>query len=121
MTPLYNILSLQKSDTGFEAIIGLDAEHIIYKAHFPGNPITPGVILLQICKQCAIDILRQQGKLSTYNPMISDIKMLKFINFIVPQADKTVTISIQQTDNTFKTVIFDSEKEYAKMQFTISI
>ena len=47
--------------------------------------------------------------------------MLKFINFIVPQADKTVTISIQQTDNTFKTVIFDSEKEYAKMQFTISI
>jgi len=31
--------------------LSLNSLHPIYKAHFPGNPITPGVCIIQICKE----------------------------------------------------------------------
>lgn len=117
MKPIYNILSLQKCGNGYSAQVSFDPEHIIYKAHFPNNPITPGVILLQICKECVMRIIQLQEDIS--NVIISNIKMIKFTNFIIPQTGHTINITIQQTDNIFKTTIFDNEKEYAKMQFTI--
>ena len=29
--------------------VRLNASHVIYKAHFPGMPITPGVCIIQMC------------------------------------------------------------------------
>ena len=40
---LYTIVSEFKGDGRHDFNIKLDPEHFIYKAHFPGEPITPGV------------------------------------------------------------------------------
>lgn len=37
--------------------ITLDASHTVYKAHFPGMPVTPGVCLVQMAKELAEDYL----------------------------------------------------------------
>ena len=42
--------------------IQLHADHPIYQAHFPGNPITPGVCLIQIIQELVA--LRLQRELS---------------------------------------------------------
>ena len=35
--------------SGFKVI--LNPDHLIYKAHFPGQPVTPGVCILQIIQE----------------------------------------------------------------------
>lgn len=35
----------------FEAV--LNPEHAVYEGHFPGLPVTPGVCLLRVVKECA--------------------------------------------------------------------
>ena len=37
--------------------IRLNGEHEIFKAHFPGEPITPGVCQLQMVVECAEQLL----------------------------------------------------------------
>ena len=35
--------------SGFNVI--LNPDHLIYKAHFPGQPVTPGVCILQMIRE----------------------------------------------------------------------
>ena len=37
--------------------VELCAEHLIYRAHFPGHPITPGVCVMQIVCELAAEIV----------------------------------------------------------------
>ena len=41
----------QLSDTSYLATIALNKDHEIFKAHFPGNPVTPGVCMMQVIKE----------------------------------------------------------------------
>ena len=45
---LYNVLETSVTDGGFSTTIRLNPKHIVYAGHFPGHPVTPGVIQLQI-------------------------------------------------------------------------
>ena len=112
MDTLYDILSITQAGNTYTAQVVFNPEHIIYKAHFPNRPITPGVILLQISHHCAEQILRQKIEIKT-------IKMIKFTNYIIPQTNKIISFHIQITDNTIKTTIADEQTQYAKLQFSI--
>ena len=48
----YTLAELDKSDTeNLKAIIDLNKDHEVYKGHFPGNPVVPGVCLTQLIKE----------------------------------------------------------------------
>lgn len=47
----FEVLTQESLENGFQCQVSLNAEHTIYQAHFPGNPITPGVCLLQIATE----------------------------------------------------------------------
>lgn len=70
---LYHIT--ERTDGGFA--IRLDPEHFIYKAHFPGQPITPGVVVVQI----AIELLEL---LLGGTVQLSEIRNVKFLHVIDP-------------------------------------
>ena len=57
--------------------VRLHADHVIYKAHFPGNPITPGVCLIQMIGE----LLEQRQAASV---QLSKVVNLKFISPISP-------------------------------------
>nr|WP_314603929.1 3-hydroxyacyl-ACP dehydratase [uncultured Capnocytophaga sp.] len=40
--------------------IHLNASHPIFEGHFPGNPVTPGVCMLQIIKNISQKLLQKQ-------------------------------------------------------------
>lgn len=50
---LYRIESQDTAPGKATYAIALDAAHAIYAGHFPGNPITPGVVILQIISELA--------------------------------------------------------------------
>lgn len=78
--------------------IVLDASHFIYQAHFPGEPITPGVCVIQIAKELLEDHLQQ--RLS-----VKSVKNVKFLREISPAESRQVTFAFEKVvaDDTSKT------------------
>ena len=72
----------------------LNPEHFIYQAHFPGNPVTPGVCLVQM----AAEILGQHFQKSF---ILSLLKNIKFKKIVLPDDEPTFV---------FTKVVFDDEQ-----------
>lgn len=73
----YTIKSFETTDgQKYVATIMLNKDHDVFKGHFPGNPVTPGVCMMQIIKE-----LTQQA---VNTPLImisaSNIKFMALIN-----------------------------------------
>lgn len=77
LNSLYHILSKDMSELSFSYDIHLDATHFIYQAHFPENPITPGVCIIQIAKELMEEHYQQQFR-------IQKVLNVKFLNVISP-------------------------------------
>jgi len=48
---LYFIKENNTENSAVEAVVTLDADHAIFKGHFPGNPVLPGACMLQMVKE----------------------------------------------------------------------
>lgn len=73
----YKILSLQKIDTQkYSAIILINEKHEIFKGHFPGNPIMPGVCMMQIIKELTEQIAESSLMMQT----LTNVKFMALIN-----------------------------------------
>lgn len=113
---LYTIQSKQRQDDAAQYVLVLNAEHEIYKAHFPGQPITPGVCLLQIAKELLEDF-------SNLTFEISHIKNVKFLSIVSPIDLKQVAFEldhIQITENEVdcrSQVISTEGQQLAKLSF----
>ena len=82
------IESEQMAEDGREYVVRLNPEHFIYRAHFPGEPITPGVCILQT----AVELLSlaTDRKLS-----LASADNVKFLNVISPLESPSVRFSIR--------------------------
>ncbi|MBR5158888.1 MAG: beta-hydroxyacyl-ACP dehydratase [Bacteroidaceae bacterium] len=74
---------LPEGQSGFNII--LNPDHLIYKAHFPGQPVTPGVCILQMLQEL---LSVQEGK----QLFIKNIKNAKFISMMSPVTDSRVSV-----------------------------
>lgn len=77
-----------KSDGGqINAVIRINPQHDIFKGHFPNNPVTPGVCMLQIFKELAENHL--QRKLQ-----IKECSNVKFMALINPGTDPVLELNL---------------------------
>ena len=89
---LFEIVESTPIETGFTTTIRLFPGHIIYSGHFPGHPITPGVVQLQIVHELMENHLGKSLKLVT----VDDCKFLKIID---PEETNEVQISVEYVLN----------------------
>lgn len=73
--------------------IRLHADHPIYKAHFPGNPITPGVCIVQIISEILGERLHRTFALD-------EVVNLKFTSTLSPADDPLVEITFTSVEKT---------------------
>jgi len=109
----FNIDNLNDIENGFEAVLCTNPEHPIYKAHFPGNPITPGVCIIQ----AAGEILEKRINRKLY---LKTVKNVKFLSVIIPEVGKKIKYSfsnIVEDENGCKAqvVVSDEANVYAKI------
>ena len=71
--------------------IALNVNHPIYHAHFPGNPITPGVCMVQMVVELLEASLQRHLALSR-------IVNLKFISTISPVEHPIVDVHFEKCD-----------------------
>lgn len=109
----FRVKNFCQTETGFDYIIELNPEHFIYQVHFPENPITPGVCIIQVVKELSIEILQ-------CNLFVKKIDYIKFLNVINPLENREVAVSISissEGENTHKTsaVVYNQANRFAKL------
>jgi 3-hydroxyacyl-[acyl-carrier-protein] dehydratase len=97
--------------------IRLNESHFIYQAHFPSEPITPGVCIIQIAKELLEESLRQHLE-------IKAVKNVKFLHVISPMRTPLITFEFGKMtkDDTAKTcqvqvLVSAAEALLAKLSF----
>lgn len=109
----FNITSVESSSETIVAKITLDASHIIFKGHFPNNPITPGVVQLQIVKEILEQVIGKKLQLK-------EVGRCKFLAILNPIEFPEILIRIdfQLEDGTYKVsaqgITIDESKTFFK-------
>lgn len=98
LTDFYTLENYQKNDDGnFSANIKLNENHEIFKGHFPGNPVTPGVCMMQIVKELTEEFTGKKLFLKS----ASNVKFMAIINpYETPNLQLQLTVS--ETDEEVK-------------------
>lgn len=73
----YQVISIENaSENKYLARISVNAEHEVFKGHFPGNPIMPGVCMMQIIKE----LTEQISESSLFMQSLTNVKFMALIN-----------------------------------------
>ena len=115
---LFIIKTTEETENGFTARVCCNPEHPVYKAHFPGNPITPGACLLHT----AGEVLQQKTGRPLY---LKSSKNIKYLSLLIPEEGKEVCFNFSnfaEIENGCKVqlVIADDTSVYSKMSLTYS-
>ncbi len=79
MNNLYFLKHLEDEQGKVIATIKIQEDHKIFQGHFPGNPVLPGVCLVQILKELMVQVFNRELLLIH----AGNIKYLAFINPLV--------------------------------------
>jgi len=97
--------------------VDINQEHNVFEGHFPGNPVVPGVFLIQMIRE-TIEVL-QQKKFS-----IEKAAEIKFLNMVIPQQSSHLLLEIQKrvkSDNPFAFSITVSGNETIFLKMKIDL
>ncbi|MDN3723346.1 3-hydroxyacyl-ACP dehydratase [Aequorivita sp. SDUM287046] len=89
---LYKVTAYEKTAEGILAMVHLNKDHAIFKGHFPGNPVMPGVCMIQIIKELTEEAT---GK-NLFLAVSSNIKFMAIIN---PDKNPDLKISIDISED----------------------
>lgn len=110
---LYTIAEEKPSGTEYVFVVRFYPEHFIYAAHFPGEPITPGVCIIQM----AVELLSRRMN-STLE--VAEFKNVKFLKVLVPEKNQDIPVTIGRIDADGEQVrcaivVGEGENIYAKI------
>lgn len=88
---LYKLTTFQHDTATVLAAIQLEASHDIFRGHFPGQPILPGVCMLQISQELL-------EKATGYKLLMSRTGQVKFLQPVDPSLKADLRISIRMKD-----------------------
>ncbi len=88
---LYTIDDLDNTETEISARITLNANHEIFNGHFPGNPIMPGVCMMQIIKELIEQVLDK-------NLFLQTSTNIKFMAKINPKINPNLLLNISYSE-----------------------
>lgn len=109
---LYKIISKEEVNSIFNYTVELNPSCVIYQAHFPGEPITPGVCIVQIGKEVIEDLLLEQSSTSRRLEIIK-AKNIKFLSVISPNETLILTYQVRK-------LVFSDDKMTIETQIVVN-
>jgi 3-hydroxyacyl-[acyl-carrier-protein] dehydratase len=126
-----SFFTIEESSSATQIVVRLNSEHPIYQAHFPGEPITPGVCIIQIAKELLEEAL-QRGNYCENDKNwqgqyhLVAVKNVKFLAPISPLETPLVTYTLQKVtlsdDGTIvkaQITVESTDKLMAKLSLTL--
>ena len=113
---LYTIQWLSETDSQIEATINLMADHAIFSGHFPGQPVLPGVCMMEMVAEVMSVHLRSSFR-------ISGGPMIKFLRMIDPRINPSIHLEIKYQPSSHSTItngrIFSGSDVFMKFQLSL--
>lgn len=116
LTDFYTLNSHTKTENGtFVAMISINKNHDIFKGHFPGNPVTPGVCMMQIIKELTEEFTGKKLFLKS----ASNVKFMAIIN---PNEtpDLNIHLDILENDEEIKVKNISSFGETIALKMSVN-
>ena len=109
----YTVNNLAVAENLATAKITINKDHHIFKGHFPGNPVTPGVCMMQIIKELTEEVV---GK----KLMMKSSSNIKFMAIINPEKtpDLELTLDIVETEEGYKVKNISSFEDTVALKLT---
>jgi 3-hydroxyacyl-[acyl-carrier-protein] dehydratase len=88
----FKILKEEPAAGAVKALLSIDKDHAILKGHFPGQPVVPGVCMMQIIKE----LVERQTKRSL---QLAGAENMKFLSVIDPNQNHEIEASVSFSEN----------------------
>ncbi|WP_336515408.1 3-hydroxyacyl-ACP dehydratase [Pollutibacter soli] len=88
LNDFYRIKTHTVESEKINAEIIFDKDHAIFKGHFPGQPVVPGVCMLMLVKEIITELHNRSF-------LFNDIPQMKFLSMINPNQHPEVDVQIQ--------------------------
>ncbi len=109
---LYHIISSHLLEDKMEYVLGLNPSHFVYQAHFPGNPVTPGVYIIQIVKELSMEHLQ-------CDLLLRKISKVRFLHVVHPVENNQInlTLTVSPDENGYKAVatVYNQERTFTQL------
>ena len=86
MNDFYTIEYIQREPDSFSCKVAFNANHDIFKGHFPNQPVVPGVCMMEMVKE----LLEQQVDKFLW---LRNAGQVKFLRLITPDVQPVINIS----------------------------
>jgi 3-hydroxyacyl-[acyl-carrier-protein] dehydratase len=83
----YELVFLEVKEKEAIATLILHPGHEIFKGHFPGQPVLPGVCMIQIIKDVVEEITGNRF-------LLQESKQIKFLKMLIPDNSKPINLSL---------------------------
>jgi 3-hydroxyacyl-[acyl-carrier-protein] dehydratase len=110
-------ITVQDEKTLFEVLINKD--HAVFEGHFPGNPVVPGVFLIQMIREVIEHWQQKKFKIEAADE-------IKFMNMVIPQHSSRLSLEIQKRAKSekpfaYSIVVCDGITVFIKMKLYLEI
>ena len=83
----YSVDTFTAEGSNVSASVSLNSTHAVFQGHFPGNPVTPGVCMMQIIKALA-------ERWATRPLMLQKARNVKFMAIINPHQHPNIQVDL---------------------------
>lgn len=87
----YTVQSGHIDASALQSTILINRDHPIFDGHFPGQPVVPGVCMIQIIKELVEQYL-------DFPVQLHAAAQVKFLQLLVPEQGKEITVQINFKD-----------------------
>jgi 3-hydroxyacyl-[acyl-carrier-protein] dehydratase len=116
LNDLYIIQSLTETQNVIQATVQLREDHAIFKGHFPGQPVLPGVCMMEMITEIAGKYLQKEFR-------IYGGPMIKFLHMIDPRRNPLISVEIKHQTTYADTAvigkIYFGSEIFMKFQLTL--
>ena len=97
LNSFFTISDLQMDEAAAKATLSINAGHKIFDGHFPGQPVVPGVCMMQMVKELVENITGKKTNLVKAHD-------LKFLAVIDPVKNNNIQATLNYTTDSGKSV-----------------
>ncbi len=87
LNDFFDIISIRITENKYSVVVELHPDHEIFLGHFPGNPVVPGVCMVQMLKEILKHIFNKEFTMK-------EASQLKFLAILNPNDVKTLNVEL---------------------------